>query len=128
MTEPAKIPGDIVAITMNSVVHKMNLEGVTAPFEHESALEEIVLTGIPEETQDLGEEQGGPHLKISKVTITAMVPEDATPGLYRCTRLVAVTYAGRDIPFAPSTEEVWSRWSFQVQEEPSTPPRFHLHE
>jgi hypothetical protein len=128
LTEPARIPGDIVAITMNSVVHEMNLEGVTALFEHESAFEELVLTGIPEETQDLGGEQRGPHLKISKVTITAVVPEDATPGLYRCTRLVAVTYAGRDIPFAPSTEKEWSDWSIQVQEEPSTPPRFHLHE
>jgi hypothetical protein len=59
------------------------------------------------------------------VTLSATVPGDAPPGIYRCEQLEALTFGGRRIPFHPFTEERWRKWHFLVlSEEQATMPSF----
>jgi len=63
--------------------------------------------------------------KFSRVILSATVPSDAPPGIYRCRQLEALTFGGKRIPFHPFTEERWRMWHFVVlSEEESTLPSF----
>lgn len=63
--------------------------------------------------------------KFSRVILSATVPGDAPPGIYRCARLEALTFGGRRLPFHPFTEERWRKWHFLVlSEEEGTLPSF----
>jgi hypothetical protein len=99
----------------------MNLKEVFAAFEHEEAHEpfELTLRGSPEEA-----EPPSSGMKFSKVILSAIVPGDAPPGVYRCQRLGVETFGGRRIAFDASTEETWRNWLFLVREEPAAPPSF----
>jgi hypothetical protein len=96
----------------------MNLEEVLAFFEHEDDESHVIeLRGQPKEQEP---PSGG--LKHSGVSLCAIVPADAPPGVYRFRRLEAKTYRGRRVPFDESTQDRWGRWRFLVREEPDTPP------
>lgn len=124
--EKTYIPGDEVSVEIGSIMHEMNITNVASLFEHEGGGEGIVLNGWPERSEDSHQYEDAVGLKRSRAIIKATIPEDATPGLYRCAGLMVETYAEREIAFAPGTEEIWSEWSFRVGEEPTTPPKFHL--
>jgi hypothetical protein len=55
--------------------------------------------------------------KFSRVILSAIVPADAPPGIYRCGKLEALRFGARRIPFHPFTEERWRKWHFQVLSE-----------
>ena len=115
---PGLVPGDLARIEVGFFRHEMNLKEVIAFFEHEDDAEHVIaLRGQPQET-DLP--NGG--TKFSGVSLRAIVPTDVAPGIYRFQRLEAETYAGRRVPFDPSTQDRWRRWRFLVREEPDTPP------
>ena len=61
--------------------HEMNLKEVVAIFEHEERHEpfEVTLRGHPEEV-----EPPSVGVKFSRVILSAIVPSDAPPGVYRC--------------------------------------------
>lgn len=115
------LPGDRVRVEVGFFRHEMNLREVFAAFEHEEDHEpfDITLKGRPEEA-----EPPSGATKFSKVVLTAIVPADAPPGVYRCRRLEIETFGGRRIAFDPATEETWSNWHFLVREEPAVPPTF----
>jgi len=119
-TPKGHLPGDSVQIEIGFFRHEMHLKEVYAAFEHQNHEPfEIMLKGIPEETEPPSEGS-----RFSRVVLSAIVPSDAPPGLYRCQRLGVVTYGERRIPFDPRTEETWKKWQFWVREEPETPPTF----
>ncbi len=112
------VPGDIARIEVGLFRHEMNLEEVLAFFEHEDDESHVIeLRGQPKEQEP---PSGG--LKHSGVSLCAIVPADAPPGVYRFRRLEAKTYRGRRVPFDESTQNRWRRWRFLVREEPDTPP------
>jgi hypothetical protein len=112
------VPGDIARIEVGLFRHEMNLEEVLAFFEHEDDESHVIeLRGQPKEQEP---PSGG--LKHSGVSLCAIVPADAPPGVYRFRRLEAKTYRGRRVPFDESTQDRWGRWRFLVREEPDTPP------
>ena len=43
--------------------------------------------------------------KFSRVILSATVPGDAPPGIYRCGQLEVLSFGGRWVPFHPFTEE-----------------------
>jgi hypothetical protein len=99
--------------------HKTAKRGFAA-FEHEDHEPfEVTLRGRPEEVEP---PSGG--MKFSRAILSAIVPSDAPPGLYRCQRLEVETCGGRRIAFDSSTEETWRNWPFLVREEPAAPPSF----
>src|SRR3712207_7457478 len=57
--------------------------------------------------------------KFSRVILSAIVPADAPPGIYRCGQLEALSFGGRRIPFHPFTEERWRKWHFRSEEHTS---------
>ena len=119
-TPKGHLPGDSVQIEIGFFRHEMHLKEVYAAFEHQNHEPfEIMLKGIPEETEPPSEES-----RFSRVVLSAIVSSDAPPGLYRCQRLGVLTYGERRIPFDPGTEETWKRWQFWVREEPETLPTF----
>jgi len=117
------VPGDVARIEVGLFRHEMNLEEVLAFFEHEGEAAEddesytIALRGRPSETEP---PSGG--VKHSAVSLRAIVPADAPPGVYRFGRLEAKTYGGRRVLFDENTQDRWGRWRFLVREEPDTPP------
>jgi hypothetical protein len=112
------VPGDLARIEVGVFHHEMNLKEVVAFFEHEDDTERaIALRGEPQETDPPA---GG--TKFSGVSLRAIVPADAPPGIYRFRRLEAETYGGRRVPFDPNTQQRWRRWRFLVRKEPDTPP------
>ena len=115
------LPGDRVRVEIGFFRHEMNLNEVFAAFEHEEDHEpfEMILKGRPEEVEP---PSGG--TKFSRVILSATVPADAPPGVYRCQRLELETFGGRRIAFDSSTEETWRNWHFLVREEPAAPPYF----
>ncbi len=97
------LPGDQVQVKIGFFRHERNLQGVFAAFEHENHEPfDVTLRGQPEEVEP---SSGG--MKFSRVTLSAVVPSDAPPGLYRCQRLEVETFGGRRIAFDSSTEETW---------------------
>jgi hypothetical protein len=115
------LPGDRVRVEIGFFRHEMNLKEVFAAFEHEESHEpfEVTLRGHPEEVEP---PSGG--VKFSRVILSAIVPSDAPPGVYRCQRLEVKTFGARRIAFDSSTEETWRNWHFLVREEPAAPPSF----
>ncbi len=112
------VPGDLARIEVGVFQHEMNLKEVVAFFEHEDDTERaIALRGEPQET-----DPPAAGTKFSGVSLRAIVPADAPPGIYRFRRLEAETYGGRRVPFDPNTQQRWRRWRFLVREEPDTPP------
>lgn len=116
------VPGDVARIEVGLFSHEMNLEEVLAFFEHEGDAEGdesllIELRGHPKETEP---PSGG--VKHSGVSLRAIIPADALPGVYRFRRLEAKTYGGRRVPFDENTQDRWGRWRFLVREEPDTLP------
>ncbi len=112
------VPGDVARIEVGLFSHEMNLEEVVAFFEHEGDESHVIeLRGQPKETEP---PSGG--VKHSGVSLRAIVPADALPGVYRFRRLEAETYGGRRVPFDENTQDRWGRWRFLVREEPDTPP------
>ncbi len=112
------VPGDLARIEVGFFRHEMNLKEVFAYFEHEDDAEHsIALRGEPQETDPPA---GG--TKFSEVSLRAIVPADAAPGVYCFQRLEAETYGGRRLQFDQKTQERWRRWRFLVREEPDMPP------
>lgn len=118
------VPGDVARIEVGFFRHEMNLEEVLAFFEHEGETAAkgdeshvIALRGQPAETESPSE-----GVKYSGVSLRAIVPADAPPGVYRFRQLEAQTYGGRRVPFDKNTQDRWKRWRFLVREEPDTPP------
>ena len=112
---PAFVPGDIVGIEMGSLRHRTDLREVLAVFGGDGAypFREITLRGRPEETSL--RRHCSERDRISRVTLSAVVPDDAVPGEYRCRRLEARTHSGKRVPFEPITEAAWRSWRFRVQ-------------
>jgi hypothetical protein len=74
------VPGDIARIEVGLFRHEMNLEEVLAFFEHEDDESHVIeLRGQPKEQEP---PSGG--LKHSGVSLCAIVPADAPPGVSWC--------------------------------------------
>ena len=57
---------------------------------------------------------GPERSKFSRVILSATVPSNAPPGIYRCRRLESLTFGCRKIPFHPFIEERRRKWHFLV--------------
>ncbi len=57
---------------------------------------------------------GPERSKFSRVILSAAVPSNAPPGIYRCRRLESLTFGCRKIPFHPFIEERGRKWQFLV--------------
>ena len=115
------LPGDRVRVEIGFFRHEMNRKEVFAVFEHEESHEpfEVALRGRLEEAEP---PSGG--VKFSRGILSAIVPSDAPPGVYRCQRLEVESIGARRIAFDASAEETWRKWHFLVGEEPAAPPSF----
>ena len=120
---PGFVPGDIVGIEMGSLRHDADLEEVFAVFRtgvaegggrvrREITLRGRLLRRAPRRRRSFGNDAGE---ELSRATLSAVVPDDAMPGEYRCLRLEAATRAGRRVPFDPVGEAAWQGWRFRVQ-------------
>ncbi|CAA9455049.1 MAG: hypothetical protein AVDCRST_MAG25-16 [uncultured Rubrobacteraceae bacterium] len=114
---PGFVPGDVVGIEMGALRHRKGLRGVIAVFEKDGdggyPPQKIALRGRLERAP-LRRHPSGDD-RISRVTLSAVVPDDAVPGEYRCRRLEAETFEGARVAFEPVTEAAWRGWRFRVQ-------------
>jgi hypothetical protein len=125
------LPGDTVSIVLEQISHEMYLKEVHAIFTEEIPLvtlrtaNTIRLKGPPKEKIGHKVNRGAeePALRVSSVELSTQIPSRTTPGEYRCTKLIGITYGGRTVPFDKAEEEVWRSWRFRVSEEPNTSPR-----
>lgn len=117
---PGFVPGDVVGIEMGSLRHQKDLGEVLAVFCKGGAgaeshpLHEITLRGSPERTP-LRHRHSSAGGRVSRVTLSAVIPADALPGEYQCRRLEAETHEGRRVPFESVTEAAWRSWRFRVR-------------
>jgi len=126
------IPGDTVEFYIQSFLHEMHLEEVTAVFEQELPSDVVrnrrilTLKGVPSETE-LPQHMGpGQTHKVSQVVLKVQIARNINPGDYQCRRLYARTFGGRDVDFDATAIETWGAWRFRVRSEPDTPPSFSM--
>lgn len=116
---PGFVSGDVVGIEMGSLRHRTDLREVFAVFCEDGAgnggypSRDITLRGRPQR-MSLRRRHSSGASRLSRVTLSAVVPDDAVPGEYRCRRLEAETHAGERVPFDPVTEAAWRGWRFRV--------------
>lgn len=115
---PGFVSGDVVGIEMGSLRHRTDLREVFAVFCEDGAGNggytscDITLRGRPQRMSL--RRHSSEASRLSRVTLSAVVPDDAVPGEYRCQRLEAETHAGERVPFDPVTEAAWRGWRFRV--------------
>ena len=114
-------PGDEIDMVLHIQHAPMHLREVTARFfskgQEGGIISHIDLSGTPSISEDQPSQLQAPLQ--SEVRLSAKIPPDDAPGVYRLNRVTVKTYGGREHHY--SAEEL-DKMGFEIVEEPDSRP------